>query len=181
MSNYISKQNQKKIQDIFPVWFIVLFATLLIISLGTIGLNAYQKKNGAPQPSVQNAQLEILKQHILQQDDAIDTHWLHTLNPLVKKVRGRLLWSSTKQQGVMEFSDLPTLSKNQKFSLLIYDLSAETALPSKAIFNIAENIKQTKLIVPFTASEIIRNPLKFELLLQEDGVKASQQLLLAQP
>lgn len=181
MSNFINNQNQKKTQGILPVWFTVLFATVVIIALSTIGLNAYQKKSGTPQPSVQNAQLEILKQQILQQDDAIDTHWLHTLNPLVKKVRGRLLWSSAKQQGVMEFSDLPTLSKNQKFLLWIYDLNAETTLPIEAIFEITENFNQVRLMIPFTASEIIKNPLKFELLLKEKGVKASQQLLLAQP
>lgn len=181
MSNYINNQNQKKTQGILPVWFIALFATVLIIALSTIGLNAYQKKSGTPQPSVQNAQLEILKQQILQQDDAIDTHWLHTLNPLVKKVRGRLLWSSKKQQGVMEFTDLPILSTNQQFLLWIYDLDAETTLPIKAIFVNKKTINNERLMIPFTASEIIRDPLKFELLLKEKGVNTNQQLLLAQP
>lgn len=182
MNDSINNIIQRKKQGIFSVWAIVLLISLLIITLSTIGLQAYQKKSGTPnQPAVKNAQYEILKQQILQQKDVIDTHWLHTLNPLVKKVRGRLLWSTTKQQGIMEFTDLPVLTKNQSFILSIFDLNADTDFPVSAVFDTNNRFKDSKLIIPFTSSEIIKNPFKFELSLKEKGVDSNQQLLLAQP
>jgi len=157
---------------------------MLFLSLSTFGIFAFKQKQGElQQNSVKQGQFEILKQQILQQEDTIDTNWLHTLNPLVKKVRGRLLWSSAKQQGIMEFSDLPKLAKNQQFRLWIYDLNSRSSKPVSAI--VAKNSqfkhKSKNLLVPFTAGSVIKSPFKFELTLEEKGVEGGQPLLLAQP
>ena len=181
MSHLINKSETKKRQSKLSTQFLALCSVILLISVSTIALYAYQQKSKIPELSVINAQADILKQQILQQSDVVDTNWLHTLNPLVKKVRGRLLWSSSKQQGLMEFDNLPTLSKGQRFVLLIYDLNTETTNPIKAVFEHKQKTKGKKLLIPFTAEEEVTNPLKFELILDEEGVDTDLQLLLAQP
>lgn len=174
--------NQK--QGKLPLWFKVLFPLALFFTLSTIGIYAYQQQKAAPQDSVKAAQFEIKKQQLLEQEDVINTNWLHTLNPLVKNVRGRLLWSNTKQQGIMEFSNLPILAKNQQFRLWIYDLDSTDgkAIPASMAQKDTFNKKSSKnILIPFTAKTIVKNPFKFELLLEEKGVKDGQPLLLAQP
>ena len=167
----------------FPIWFLVLFPLALVFTISSIALYAYQQQQGTPTISVVSAQLKIQKQQILQQKDLIDTHWLHTLNPLVKEVRGRLLWSSNKQQGMMEFSHLPVLDDNQQYLLFIYDLNSISNKPIPAIIANNHNLNNSSdtLLIPFTSNTIIKNPFKFELLLKEKGVKDMQPLLLAQP
>jgi len=177
----MSHLNKK--QGRLPLWILISTSTLLVFALSTIGLYAYQNKSGKPETSVQYAHLEIEKQQILQQDDVIETNWLHTLNPLVKDVRGSVIWSSTKQQGIMQFANLPRLFKNQQYQLLISDLNAESSRAIEAVFSqkdIQEQ-KNTPLLIAFKTNEKIETPFKFELMLKENGVEGSQPLLLAQP
>lgn len=183
MGNGINNTVTNNKQGKLPLWFIVIFSVALLLTLSTFGIVAYQQKQGTRQSPVPKGQFEILKQQILQQEDAIDTNWLHTLNPLVKKVRGRLFWSSKKQQGVMEFTGLPKLKANQQFHLLIYDLNAESSKPISAIVTEKGQFKQKSktFLVPFTASTMVKSPFKFELMLEEEGVEGGQPLLLAQP
>ena len=176
--NITTKANKAKI----PLWFIILFSTILLFTLSSFGLYAYQKKNKLTINLTEESQQYIQKLNILQQDDVIDTNWLHTLNPLVKKVQGRLLWSSKKQQGVMEFINLPKLNHNQHYQLWIYDLYANNTKPIAAIVDDSIIYKKTnKKIIPFKAGLLVNSPFKFEITLEEIGVKEGQPLLLAQP
>lgn len=182
MSNVTENIKTNPDKGKIPQWFIIVFATMLLFTLSSFGLYAYQKKNLNNQVLIKESESYIHKLGILQEKDVIDTNWLHTLNPLVKKVQGRLLWSSKKQQGLMEFINLPKLKKNQQFQLWIYDLDTEVNKPVLATLNHAENYRvKNKIIIPFSVSSTVKSPFKFELMLQEKGVDDAQPLLLAQP
>lgn len=182
MSNVAENIKTTPDKNKISLWFIIVFVTVLLFTLSSLGLYTYQKNNLSKQTLVKESESYIRKLGILQQKDVIDTNWLHTLNPLVKKVQGRLLWSSKKQQGLMEFINLPKLKKNQQFQLWIYDLDAEVNKPFLAILNHAENYRaKNKIIMPFSVSSPVKSPFKFELMLQEKGVDDAQPLLLAQP
>lgn len=182
MSNVAENIKIKANKNKVPLWFIILFSTILLFTLSAIALNTYQKNNLSNLDLSQESTRYIQRLDILQQDDLIDTNWLHTLNPLVKKVQGRILWSSKKQQGVMEFINLPTLKKTQHYSLWIYDLDSNNTKPVLAKID-EQSIyrRKNKVIISFKPTAITRSPFKFELTLGGKGVKDGQPLLLAQP
>ena len=182
MSNVAENIQTSANKDKIPLWFIIVFSAVLLFTLSSFGLYAYQKKNLRSQNMAQESESYIQKLGILQQKDLIDTNWLHTLNPLVKKVQGRLLWSSNKQQGLMEFINLPKLKKKQQFTLWIYDLDSNSDRPILASIKHSESYRQkNKIIMPFSASSRVKSPFKFELMLNEAGKEVEQPLLLAQP
>ncbi len=183
MSRVINTTNaNKKIKDI-SLWLILFVFVGSLFLLSTIGLVAYQKKTDVLKTPVQHAQLEMQKQLILQQKDIINTNWLHTLNPLVKNVRGQLLWSNDKQKGMMEFSYLPKLKKGQTFQLFIFDLASSSSDPILAKLSNVDSLdkKSKTILIAFTPSEVIKEAFKFELLLKDDATEEAQPLLLAQP
>ena len=183
MNNALYNTVMDKKQRIVSPWFVMSVALALFLTISTIAIYAYQKKVGTPKETIQTAQIEIDKQRLLSQPDVINTNWLHTLNPLVKNVRGRLIWSNTKQKGIMEFSRLPALPDNQHYRLYIYDLNSASSTPIPARFQTPikpQNKSKTRLI-PFATDTIIKAPFKFELLLEEEDSKNKQPLLLAQP
>lgn len=181
MANTINNKRIKNERDGMPLWFSVLFSIAALFFLSSIGLYAYQKNNQSNQNFQQQSETYIKKLGILEQKDVIDANWLHTLNPLVKNVQGRLLWSSNKQQGVMEFVNLPRLKKNQEYLLWITDFSSGNSKPvlaiidSNAIFK-----KKKKTIMLFKGANFIKQPFKFELMLKFKSGE-EQPLLLAQP
>jgi len=182
MSNVAENIQTSANKDKIPLWFIIVFSAVLLFTLSSFGLYSYQKKNLRSQNMAQEAENYIQKQGILQQKDLIDTNWLHTLNPLVKKVQGRLLWSSNKQQGLMEFINLPKLKKKQQFILWIYDLNSNGNRPILANIQHSKSFRlKNKIIMPFSATARVKNPFKFELVLKEEGKETAQPLLLAQP
>lgn len=166
----LTHQEKKK-----PLWFsVVLFA--LLISLGVL---AYQKWGTSAIKQTNQSEIILQQQLILDQNDAINTNWLRTLNPLVKNVEGRVVWSTTLQKGVMEFFDLPKISDNQKYQLWIYDL---TEKDSKPIFlKEFSDVNTNLMLVPFSPKDLILSPFKFELMLKTEGQELNQPLFLAQP
>ena len=181
MSNEMNKQDENKKRKV-PLWLVVILPFILVMALSSLGIYAYQQQKEKPQISVLAAQLEVQKQQLLQQNDVINTNWLHTLNPLVKNVRGQLLWSSTKQKGLLEFSNLPSLPDDQKFQLWVYDLESTNNKPISATMGTAiPQERSNTLLIPFTAIKHVQKPFKFELLLKEEGKDDAQPLLLAQP
>ncbi len=162
-----------------PLWLVVLLVSTLIVVLSSLGLSAYKKiQLELPSPT-QQAELDSLKQKLLQQSDVIDTNWLHTLNPLIKDVEGRLLWSTALQKGMVSFNNLPKINKNQRFHLIVYDLDDPSNKPVSAL-----TIKQDytgRFEQSFEPEKRINSPLKFELVLEEKGSDSSLPLLLAQP
>jgi hypothetical protein len=177
----MSTQNQNNYLRRFPLWVIVLVSALLVILLSSASVIAYKKSQSDPQFTEEQTGLESRKQKILQQADVININWLRTLNPLVKKVQGRLIWSNTLQQGMMEFSNLPKLSAKQRYRLWIYDLVGDISKPITAItFKQTTNISHDYLI-SFNTKTPITSPLKFELTLEEEGKENGLPLLLAQP
>lgn len=128
-----------------------------------------------------NNKLYEQKQMLLKQDDVIHTSWLHTLNPLVKKVQGSVIWSNKKQSGVMVFNNLPILGKKQNYRLWIYDLeeSMDHAI-SGASFKYGTNAEK-QLFVSIKPDKYIKRPYKFELVLENTYSENVHPLLFAQP
>ncbi len=181
-SNHARDNNINPDRNRIPLWFIITFSAVLLFTLSSFGLHIYQKQTRGKLDLQQESENYIQKFGILQEKDVIDTNWLHTLNPLVKKVQGRLLWSSNKQQGLMEFINLPKLEKKQKYILLIYDLDAENDAPVSAILKQQQSYqRKNKIIIPFVVPRKVKSPFKFELLLEEANNAVKQPLLLAQP
>lgn len=177
----MSTQSQNNYSRRIPLWIIVSVSALLIILLSSASVIIYKNSQSDPQFTKEQTGLESRKQEILQQADVININWLRTLNPLVKNVQGRLIWSNTMQQGIMEFNKLPKLSTKQQYKLWIYDLVDDITKPISAItFKQSTHVKQSFLI-PFNTESPISSPLKFELILEEDGKENGVPLLLAQP
>jgi hypothetical protein len=168
-----------------PLWLIILFICLLVFTLSYLALSFYQKsKQSTPLSAIEQmerTELENLKESILEQNDTIDTNWLRTLNPLVKNVQGRLLWSSAKQQGVVEFINLPLLKNNQQYRLWVYDLEANESKPITAAVFKSIDVISGIFASSFQPKFMVKTPLKFELVLEEGGSEVVLPLLLAQP
>ncbi len=172
-------------KKILPFWLIMMLLSVFVIAASYLGLHYYQVSLRSAEPThieqLERTELEKLKETIIQQADTIDTNWLRTLNPMVKHVQGRLLWSSAMQQGVVEFINLPQLSNNQQYRLWVYDLEANSSKPITAIV-----FKKVEFISGIFARSFepkikVKNPLKFELVLEVGGITGFQPLLLAQP
>lgn len=182
MSNTLNTMASENItakqKDKLPLWFIILFAAVLIfISISLVAFFTKQHSQSS-QVKAQQQALEAQRSHLLSQDDVIDTNWLRTLNPIVKDVKGRLIWSTSLQQGIMEFENLPKLDSDKHYKLWVYDLVASN---NKAV-EIAKfrEVNKKNFLVAFSPYKRIDSPLKFELSLEQKG-QQSQPLLLAQP
>lgn len=160
-----------------PLWIYVIFIAVLFIALSLFGFSKYEQRE-SNLSQIQQSKVATLKQSILQQDDVINVNWFRTLNPLIKEVQGSLLWSSQKQQGVIELLNLPKLKENQQYHLWVYDLNEKSSRPISALI-FKPDTKQLSLA--FKADKEISTPLKFELMLEEKGVEGGLSLLLAQP
>ncbi len=173
-SRLITKQHQKQ-----PLWLVVLLVIALFVVLISAGNFAYKKWVIDPIQQSNQSELALKQQFLLAQDNVINTNWLRTLDPLVKNVEGRVVWSNILQQGVMEFVGLPEIADNQKYQLWIYDLAGKDTKP---IFSkeFSESNSET-LLLPFSSKELIYSPFKFELMLKTEGEDLSQPLFLAQP
>lgn len=163
----------------YPIWKTALFILLFLVLLIVMGNLLYSKAQNSSNSSVNSTKLISDQQNILNQQDAINTNWLRTLNPLVKKVEGRIAWSNILQKGMMEFVALPKIAENQKYQLWIYDLEGENTKP--ILSSEFSEINTDKTLIPIKSKTLIRSPFKFELVLKTEDVDASQALLLAQP
>ena len=169
-----SEQQQK-----YPLWLVVVFTVALLFTLTSLSGILYKKWFAPPIQQKNQSALVIEQQLILNQPDVIDTNWLRTLDPLVKEVEGRLVWSNIMQKGVMEFNQLPRISDTQHYQLWIYDLVGEDAEPIFATeFN---KVNKSNFLKSFSSKQTIASPFKFELVLKTDGKEISQPLFLAQP
>ena len=161
-----------------PLWILVVFFSTLIIGASSFLITQYQQQQIQKSNIKQKAKLQALNKTLLEQDDVINTIWFRTLNPLVKNVKGSVLWSSQKQQGIIKLFNFPTLLDTQLLHLWIYDLDAKNSAPiSAATFKPTS----TQVLLAFDADSKILAPLKFELTLETKGVDGAVPLLLAQP
>ncbi len=161
-----------------PLWILVVFFSTVTIAMSSFAVTQYQQQQIQDLSKKQRTELGSLEQSILEQDDVINTAWFHTLNPLVKDVKGSVLWSSQKQQGIIKLFDLPTLLDTRVLHLWIYDLDGKNDEPiSAAIFKPTS----TQVLLAFDADSKVSAPLKFELTLETKGVDGAVPLLLAQP
>jgi len=161
-----------------PLWIYVVFFSTLLIAISSFGISQYQQRQVQKSNQIQRTNVEELQQSLLAQDDVINTNWLHTLNPLVKNVKGSVLWSSKEQHGIIKLYNLPSLGKKQKYHLWIYDLNAKNSAPISAL---VFDAKYENLIIPFRPEKHVVSPFKFEIMLEEEGVEDGLSLLLAQP
>ncbi len=175
MNSTVSINQQKKL----PLWLLILLTVILLISLTLLSGLIYKKWIAEPVQQRNKSELIIQQELLLAQDGVINTNWLHTLNPLVKNVTGRVVWSNILQKGVMEFVGLPKIDKDQKYQLWIYDLVGKDTKP--ILSNEFTEITSTTMLLPFTSKELILSPFKFELVLKTEGDEVSQPLFLAQP
>ena len=173
-SRVLTNQQHKQ-----PLWLIALLTIALLVTLTSLIGLAYKKWVDEPAQQKNQSELMLQQQSILGQEDVINTNWLRTLNPLVKNVEGRIVWSNILQEGVMEFVGLPEISDNQKYQLWIFDLVGKDTKPifSKEF----SEVNSKALLISFSAKELILSPFKFELMLKTKGEDLSQPLFLAQP
>ena len=161
-----------------PLWILVVFFSTVTIAVSSFAITQYQQQQIQNLSKKQQTKLGSLEQSILEQDDAINTAWFHTLNPLVKDVIGSVLWSSKKQHGIIKLYNLPTLLDTQQLHLWVYDLDGKNNAPiSAAIFKPTS----TQVLLAFDTDMKVSTPLKFELTLETKGADNAVPLLLAQP
>lgn len=162
-----------------PLWMTVLFSIVLLALVVSVSNFSYKKWISNTNQPINSPELLSEQQLILNQDDVINTNWLRTLDPLVKNVEGRIVWSNVLQKGMMEFVALPTISDNQKYQLWIYDLVGKDTKP--ILSSEFSEVGSEKTFISVTSNELIISPFKFELLLKTEGEEVSQPLFLAQP
>ncbi len=167
-------------QKRLPLWFVVLSIAAIIFTISSVAVFfSYKSYPNNPSLIAKQSALESRKQLLLLQKDVIDTNWLRTLNPMVKDVQGRLIWSTSMQQGIMEFENLPQLGENQNYRLWVYDLIETKNEPIlAATFN---NVSGKTFLMSFDTDPKANSPFKFELVLHKEGEETDQPLLLAQP
>ncbi len=178
MNNIATDTTIKEPHGKIPLWVFVVFFSTLLVAISSIGISQYQQKQAQKSSQIQRTNVEELQRLLLAQDDVINTNWLHTLNPLVKDVKGSVLWSSKEQHGIIKLYNLPSLGDKQHYHLWMYDLNAKNSAPVSALVFKA---KFENLIIPFKAESIVDSPFKFEIMLEEEGVEGGLSLLLAQP
>ncbi len=178
MNNIVTNTTIENTHGKIPLWVYIIFISILLVALSSFGISKYQQLQAQKSSQAQHTNVEELQQSLLTQDDVINTNWLHTLNPLVKDVRGSVLWSSKKQHGIIKLYNLPRLDRNQHYHLWMYDLSAKNSAPISALIFKPEF---KNIIVPFKAKSIVATPFKFEIVLEEEGIEGGLSLLLAQP
>ena len=165
-----------------PIW---LWVSTGILTIAMLGLGSiYAKRWFGEQAEFRQQQLgqNQNRELLLKADDAININWLQTLNPLAKKVRGDIVWSSEKQQGIMRFANLPSLDDDLYYHLLIYDLNLSPDAPVSAAQFSPESNAALELFIPFTTPERIEKPYKFTVVLNKKlSDDPGQPLLLAQP
>lgn len=162
-----------------PLWMTILFSIVLLALVFLVANYSYKKWIGNYNEPINSSELLSEQQLILNQDDVINTNWLRTLDPLVKNVEGRIVWSNVLQKGVMEFIALPKISDDQKYQLWIYDLVGKDTKP--VLSHEFNEVNSEKMLIPVASKVLINSPFKFELLLKTEGEENSQPLFLAQP
>ena len=156
-----------------------LAAIGLVIAALLFGGIAYKKWKVEPASEVNQPAVFAQQLLILGQSDVINTNWLRTLDPFVKNVEGKVVWSNTLQKGVMEFKGLPKLAEKQSYQLWIYDLNSDTTKPifAKKFTDVDQDI----FLIAFLVKQQIISPFKFEVSLHTEGEEINQPLFLAQP
>ena len=161
------------------VLLVIVLAAVVIISMDGLAMHfSNQEKRSASLITVIDKELSRQKNVLLNQKDVIQSAWLHTLNPLVKKVRGRVIWSNEKQSGVAVFYNLPETPEGKSYRLWVYDLEN---MPVSGSHFILKNGSTKEILQQIKTDRIIKQPYKFELVLEKDEYSSSAQLLLAQP
>ena len=142
-------------------------------------LDCLVKKNLMMQEKTVANDIASRRKILLKQNDVIDVNWLHSLNPKVKNVRGRMIWSSTKQHGIASFIGLPKSRSSQTYLLLGFDLEDTIGKP----YLLKKfKVKDTRpLQLKISPKKTLLNPFKFELYLNDDQEPDLYPLLLAQP
>ena len=158
----------------------------IVIVVGILLFSAYINAQTEAIQGRDQKSLIDLRKALLSDTESIHTQWLKTLNPLVKKTEGSLVWQTKKQLGVMTFINLPAISNNQQYHLWIYDLKRKQGKPIYGgFFTKATNKNKDKeVLFSITVEEKIMQPYKFLITLENtknEDKKVYQTLLLAQP
>jgi hypothetical protein len=163
-----------------PLWFWIIFSIVAAFTLVSAGL--YFAKYTRLAVAAKQDQTPLIQQRdsLLKGGGILQSNWLKTLNPLVKKIQGDFVWSSQQQKGYMRFVNLPKLSPQQVYHLWIYDLEYSLKEPISATQFQADPRIRKEYVVEIIAEKVVKKPYKFVLKLETDG-QPEQILLLAQP
>jgi len=164
-----------------PVQFLSVFASITLLFAAGTAVHLSNTQKDAPSTDNFGFDLIARKNQLLNNKNTLKLNWLHTLNPLVKDVRGSLIWNTQKQLGVMELSGLPSLGKSQIYRLWIYDLEKSIDDPVLAAsFRRLPQQTSKQLLGLVEPQTRVGKPYKFELQLEELNSRFSQPLLMAQ-
>lgn len=172
--------HSKSIVNKIPLWLWIVFSIATAFSLISTGL--YFAKSTRLAVAAKQDQTPLIQQRdsLLKESDILQSNWLKTLNPLVKKIQGDLIWSSHQQKGYMRFANLPKLSAQQAYHLWIYDLEYSLKEPISATRFQSDPHISKEFVVEVVAEKAVKKPYKFVLKLETD-TQPDQILLLAQP
>jgi len=148
-----------------------------------VALFAFQKSKSANTEDDNYSQKKSEWVALLAEKNTLHLHWLRTLNPIVKKTDGDLIWNTEQQKGLMHFSNLPALKNGHIYQLWIYDLQQSTEKPVLAAVFTGHK-KKTLFYATIIPKNRVIKPFKFLLIKGKKGDKSfnkSQSLLLAQP
>lgn len=149
-----------------PLWVYVLSITLLVTLTVSGSVYLYQRNLQATEFRDQQAGLHVLKQELLASDTVLTINWLRTLNPLVRNVRGGIIWNNETQRGLMHFKNLPVSNKSEQYQLWIYDLTKKPGDRISAATFRTDYTPSGEYLVEIKPQETVVQPYKFELVLE---------------
>ncbi len=159
----------------------VMWVALLMILF--VGVFVFQKSKSASIQSNYSSEKKSEWASLLSDEGTVYLHWLRTLNPIVSKTDGDLIWNTHLQKGLMRFVNLPELKNGQYYRLWVYDLQLSTEKPVSAAAFMGSKDKQ-EFYTDILPEKPLSQPFKFLLTVGAKGDESfshSKSLLLAQP
>jgi hypothetical protein len=131
----------------------------------------------------QQEQLQNTMNTLLASDDTEEYAWMRSLNPLAKRIDGKLIWNQELQKGMMQLENLPTIASSQSFRAWAFDRNLPDDQPVLLATFKKLQINTNELLVSIQPDTPITSPYKFILTLEDDEGSNTepQNLLRAQP
>lgn len=180
MSSLLSTVTKKGKSNFKSIGLKLLVVSLILIAIAAsipYGYAFYQKSKTAKYSQV-DIQKDLDK--LLTVADTVQYSWMRTLNPKAKKVEGGIVWSQEKQTGIMRFKNLPAISKQEQYHLLLYDRGIDQPISS---IRFRQNAFDPNIrLVSFKPEKTVKSPYKFILLVENlTNNKENEILLRVQP
>ena len=175
-NNQLSTNTEERKGNFKSIGVKLLVVSLILVAVAAsipYGYAFYQKSITAKYSQV-DIQKDLDK--LLTVADTVQYSWMRTLNPKAKEVEGGIVWSQEKQTGIMKFKNLPAISKQEQYHLLLHDRGVDQ--PISSIRFRQNSFDPNTRLVPFKPEKTVKSPYKFILLVENLANNKEDEILL---